>query len=534
MSGGWIQPRRDRAFLSNQLQDFHARNIAPGVLIVPTLPLGKQFDTLYLEEITYNDALRRGRRYEISSKIIAPPYPKILKKYGIDQHRSIQISFPVDVLKKLGFTKVEVGWVFIYLNETYRITEFIPDVYTDHHDSFLYWVTFAAKQRFSSIEPDPTLIISPNSDTLFGGKRDARFLSQLSGVFYLKAIPNVLLFQRPNDLGIDPLYDELYADFFLWDRYSVPFYTTWEPQDDRFSKRGVEETRTIRFTVSVSAFEQLNVPLPPVGSVFVVEGEFYYVNNIYPLEYLGTTGVEATMAGEGWKVRPSSLPNAFNPAVHLYAISKNTLLLPIQDIAFLAAGQGDLFRRAFDTVPFFIRDREITERTVKDHRGLVHPDRFRDELRSVPPDFDLLYNETTGEYRVPGERHDLPAYVRLNPSKWILKKYGMDTDREIMVWLSLDLLKKLGYFVLPNFGDFFLYQGEWYLITDQNPAYYYSNTERYTAISCFGRKFRQSSLDTAPLVPSEGGGASDGYERPKGSLDPFPVPVDDLYGEPKP
>lgn len=529
---GWIQPRRDRAFLANQLGDYHARNIAPGVLIVPELPPGKEYNTLYQEEVTYNKALRRGERYEVSAKVLAPPSPKILKKYGIDQHRSIQLSFPVDAMTKMGFSKVEVGWVFIYLNETYRITEFYPQAYTDHHGSFLYWVSFAVKQRFSSIEPDPEIIISPSADTTFGGKRDAQYLSSMSGVFYRKAFPNILLFQRPSDIGIDLLYGEAFPDFFLWDRYSVPFYTTWEPQADTFKKEGVEETRTVQFSISVAAFEQLSVPIPAVGSVFVVEGEFYRINDIHPLEYLGTTGIEATMVGSGWKVKPSSLPNAFNPAVHLYAVNKNTLLLPLQDVAFQAAGQADLFQRAFDNVSFFIRDRTFTTKSVLDGKGLVHPDRFRDEVRSTSPELDLLYNEELGEYRVPGTRYELPGYIRINPTKTTLKKYGLSTSRDILVWMSIELLDRLGYDVLPNYGDIFICQGEYYVVTNQDPAYYFSNTERYVAISVFGNKLKQSSLDVAPLIQSVPP-PREGYARGKGQLDSFslPPPKDALYGE---
>jgi hypothetical protein len=525
---GWIQPKRDRAFLAGQLQDFHTRNIAPGVLIVPELPPGKEYNTLYQEEVTYNRALRRGQRYSISVKVLAPPSPKILKKYGIDQHRSIQLSFPVDTMAKLGFSKVEVGWVFIYLDETYRITEFFPQAYTDHHGSFLYWVSFAVKQRSSSIEPDPETILSPTADTIFGSKRDARFLSSLSGVFYRKAIPNILLFERPSDIDIDLLYGEDFPDFFMWDRYSAPFYTTWEPQDDFFKKSGLEETRTIQFSISVAAFSQLNIPLPPVGSVFVIEGEFYRINDIHPLEYLGTTGLVATMVGSGWKVKPSSIPGAFNPAVHLYAVNKNTLLLPIQDVAFQAANQADLFRRAFDVVSFFIRDRTFNVKSVLDSKGLVHPDRFREEVRSTSPELDLLYNEDSGEYRIPGTQYDLPGYVRVNPTKTTLKKYGLTTDRDILVWLSIELLGQLGYDVLPNYGDVFLYQGEYYRVTNQDPAFYFSNTERYTAISVFGNKLRQSSFDTAPLIQAIPDG---GYARRKGNLDPFPMVTGDLYGE---
>lgn len=146
----------------------------------------------------------------------------------------------------------------------------------------------------------------------------------------------------------------------------------------------------------------------------------------------------------------------------------NVVFPPIKDLELQKKFQSELWRRVFgqSKVVWLALDKEKTKED------------------------DELYHESFPQrYKAPVE---IPAFVKINPSKQELKKYGIDETKEVLLLLSTIVLEEQG---LTDgslrIGDKVVWDGVEYEIMTFHREEPWANTNVYFHVACTLQRFRQ-------------------------------------------
>lgn len=477
--------RRDRCIISSFQQDFYKRVVTPVRLFKANKD--PDFDSLYLER--ENDFDTPGEWVEVKAYVRFDPQHIETKKEGIEQYRPVIIDFSVGVLKKAGIEKPVFGDVVQITGELYRITGFSNRDYVNHAGDFLTHSVIAAKIRPSSIH-DPGLTLKPlddyiPEDTVLGSRRDYLYYWDQQINFFLKVFPKVAVYQRPEEVIVDLLYQEVAKENKLdWIRHDYPANLTLNPQAADLKKFGIELWRDCKLVVSIPLLKQYGYPLPAVNSIFATEKEFYKITDVFPTNYVTSAWIPLNIVLLGVKYRPSNLEPDEIPTIE----QSRTLFFPEHDVQYASSAFAEFNERSFTYVQFIDRNRDSQ-------------------------DFDLLYLEDLEDWKTKGIRYQIPCYVRLEPNAKFLKKFGIDSERDIHISLSKSLADKYMPFErgesgnrmkYPGVGTVVIVEGEPYIITDSPPQHYFGNVYneegRALGIIFFGKKLRSSSFDEREKV----------------------------------
>lgn len=313
----------------------------------------------------------------------------------------------------------------------------------------------------------------------FVSEQDAALISKQQADMYVKSYPKIRFYFRPNDFNIDLLYSEHpEVNFTLWPYHEVAAFAKYTAQGATLKKFGVEEWRDIQVSLSIPLLQRLGIPLPTAGTVFAVQGEFYLVEDAFQIDKVGNTSIKMTMVVFGLKIRPSAIFGAENYPPN--RDTTKTLFGKARDFMYLAKSQADVFMRTTQDLLYIDRD-------------------------SDSPDFDVLYLEDTTEHKLKGFRYTLPSYVIAEPNKKKLKKFGLESDRAIQVFVSKYLMDKLipkerydknHLSPYPDNGTIVIYENEPFQIVDSDPIYYYGNTEMAVGYVLMAKKLRPSTSTT--------------------------------------
>jgi len=87
----------------------------------------------------------------------------------------------------------------------------------------------------------------------------------------------------------------------------------------------------------------------------------------------------------------------------------------------------------------------------------------------------------------------VPAYIKLNPEKQILIKYGIDKPRDILIVFCKTLMDASG--ISPKIGDRIEFKDQEYHITSLQPESFIGNTQYFLDYGCTGDKVREEQID---------------------------------------
>lgn len=476
---------RDRCIISSFQQDFYKRVVTPVRLFKANKD--PDFDSLYLER--ENDFDTPGEWVEVKAYVRFDPQHIETKKEGIEQYRPVIVDFSIGALKKAGIEKPIFGDVIQITGELYRVTGFSNRDYVNHSGDFLTHSVIAAKIRPSSIH-DPGLTLKSledyiPEDTVLGSRKDYLYYWDQQVNFFLKVFPKVAVYQRPEEVVVDLLYQEVVKENKLeWIRHDYPANLTLNPQAADLKKFGIELWRDCKLVVSIPLLKQYGYPLPTVNSIFATEKEFYKITDVFTTNYVTSAWIPLNVVLLGVKYRPSSLEPDEIPTIE----QSRTLFFPEHDVQYASSAFAEFNERSFTYVQFIDRNRDSQ-------------------------DFDLLYLEDLEDWKTKGIQYQIPCYVRLEPNTKFLKKFGIDSERDIYISLSKSLADKYMPFErgetgnrmkYPGVGTVVIVEGEPYTITDFPPQHYFGNVyneeSRALGIVLFGKKLRSSTFDDRDKV----------------------------------
>ncbi len=479
--------QKDIRYLSGIHKGFH-KIMFPKIAVI----LSKDtYDPLYLENPEVLKDIENSDPIIVRVKVRADPPKAELKKYGIEQNRSIRYTFDSSEARQHGLDVKNLLGAFTFLeSEVYRITEVFPEDYITYHVSdatkenlpYLNIVAFGVKIRPFSSTVDAQLPDTPKSDVLFGRNKDVLYIKERSKELYDKIFEPIAIYY-PKSLDYDPLYGESdrLPEFV---RYDIPGMVTRgdDAMRDFFGKTGVNKTRDMNLDFQIESFKSRGISLPMIGTVVAVEGDFYMVNETrFVDKFFNTTNEYSRISCLLNKLRPSSMPDVGDQVPKDPPSTSKLLFLGKDDISFLADVQRDYHETAFVDIEFI--------------------DRIFDQ------DYDTLYLEDVNEFLVKGNRYKIPAAVVVTPNRQRLRKFGIESVRDIQLFVSLSAISsripiKPGE-VEPTLGTLFVYEGEVYYITDQDPCHYFGNTRRFLSYSLFAKKLRSSIKESNYIIESD-------------------------------
>lgn len=526
--------RSGETFLSMLRKD-QFRNTFPTIKVF--LP-NDDYDVLYLEPTSSVD-FTRGEVVKVPAYIRSDPQKQLLKKFGIEGHRAIAVEFERKMAEAKGLSIQRLfGAVVFHEKEPYRLTDafrrdYVNQAFAEHTSASV--IAFGVKVRPSAFDDiseqaqglvafgvklRPSLTetvedMAAEQTQMMAKPEEFESYSRYQAELYEKSFQPIHLYFLKDPYAQDLLYGESTA-IPEFTQYPVPSLITTGDDIQRSLLRrfGVEKWRGLNADFSLELLRQRNVPPPVLGTLFGVEGEFYTITSILPADYFGNTGQYARLSCLASKNRPSSLL----PDVTPDARPETTFWLTPADLRIVAELQADLYRVAITNVEFIDRD--------------------------FAANFDPLYLEEAQDYMARGIRYLLPAFVNLEPNRATLKKYGIESERNIQITLPRILAEADMPTVrdetqnrdqrYPNIGTLVVFEGELYQVTWAKRAHYFGSTERYLTRVLFAKKLRSSSYDEGDVthpnaVPDRD--ASRTIETP-GPTDPGEDPLG-AYGDRK-
>jgi hypothetical protein len=103
---------------------------------------------------------------------------------------------------------------------------------------------------------------------------------------------------------------------------------------------------------------------------------------------------------------------------------------------------------------------------------------------------------------------NLHALVEHHPSKQVLKRYGIEEEREVMFHVPFSVLEEKGLVTDLRFrgidiGDLFLWDGSWYISLSVHREAYFGQTvsNYFTTATC--KRYRHNSVPTNDVADNE-------------------------------
>lgn len=114
---------------------------------------------------------------------------------------------------------------------------------------------------------------------------------------------------------------------------------------------------------------------------------------------------------------------------------------------------------------------------------------------------DELYGESKNHKHI---HYHVRAQVELTPKKAVLKKFGLDEPRDLMVHIDVGLLEGLQE---PDTGDLMTIDGEHYKVLDRYAVDYFGHQEQHLTWAYMCNRRRERSVDdTQPVDPQNPAG----------------------------
>lgn len=145
--------------------------------------------------------------------------------------------------------------------------------------------------------------------------------------------------------------------------------------------------------------------------------------------------------------------------------------LPTKDLQFLR----DI---TFEAGTLFLREIEV---------GIINRDTTA---------VDTLYGEAKN---IEFQTYKIRALVEIMPKKAKLIKFGLDEDRDLLVYVDVGTLQKSGE-IQPQIGDYLLIEGERYKILETQALDYYAHQEQNFSFGYACNRYRERSIDDSVLV----------------------------------
>lgn len=95
------------------------------------------------------------------------------------------------------------------------------------------------------------------------------------------------------------------------------------------------------------------------------------------------------------------------------------------------------------------------------------------------------------------EPDPIACFLQHEPSKQLLKKYGIDEEREIIFWVPFSTFKERGFVTETRFrgadiGDLIVWDGTWYIAQNVHRDHYFGQRTDAFEVACFCNRYRQN------------------------------------------
>lgn len=106
---------------------------------------------------------------------------------------------------------------------------------------------------------------------------------------------------------------------------------------------------------------------------------------------------------------------------------------------------------------------------------------------------------------------NVDCILQHEPSKQLLKKFGIDEEREIVFWVPFTIFKTAGIVTEKRFrgadiGDLIVWDGTWYMAQNVHRDHYFGQRDVSFFVACFCNRYRQNLNpihDTADDCPED-------------------------------